>query len=137
MTAPARIIENKNFTLTESIIDTVTTPIDLEGIDATKPHCSAGIQFFDDAEGLIVATPSAGNIQVRYQTVNTVPVREKPTPIKVPAGAPETLVWTGNTISVRSSPFGVIGANFYRMRIVCNLFDPTGGSRGTEGQPPP
>ena len=136
MTAPARIIENKRFTLTESIIDTVTTPIDLEGIDVTKPHCSCGIQFFDDALGEVVATPSAGNIQVRYQTVNTFPVREKPEPIKVMAGTPETLVWSANTISTRSSPFSVVGANFYRMRVTCNLFDPAGGSRGTEGQPP-
>lgn len=120
MAAPARIIENKQFTQIVSEIAAVGDVINLESIDAIKPHVFAGVQFFDSADGSNQATPGAGTVVLTIETVNTSPVLESPQNDTIDATAPVTCDWAANTQRVIATPTGITVATHYRLVVSCN-----------------
>ena len=120
MTAPARVIENVDYTQIESAIVAVGTTIILDGIDAVKPHCFGGVQFFDDALGETSTTPTFGTVQISVSTVNTTPVFELPPVSIIDATATSTINWSANTQAASATPNAIAGASFYRLIVTCN-----------------
>ena len=120
MTKPADVVENGPFTLIESTIVSTTTTINLDDIDAVKPHCFAGVQFFDDALGETSASPTAGTVPFLIETVNTTPNLEAAPTASFNTQNLKTITWSGNTKSVQAMPSGITGAAFYRLVVTCN-----------------
>lgn len=120
MTVPKRVLENVDYTQIESEVVTIGTTILLDSIDAVKPHCFAGVQFFSDSEGLSSATPTAGTVQISINTVNTAPVFELPPVSIIDATSPSTINWSANTQRVAATPSAIVGAAFYRLVVTTN-----------------
>ena len=115
-----RRIENATFSLLESDITLVNQPISLSGIDAVKPHCFAGIQFFEDPGGIIPAVAEAGTVTITVETVNTTPLLEAVPANVIQASSPTTISWGANTQRVLATPSGIIGPTHYRLIVTCN-----------------
>ena len=111
---------DKTFTLIQSGIVAVASTIDLDGIDASKPHCFAGLQFFADAQGSAPAIPGAGTVSIDILTLNTTPVFEDPPGNIINATALGTISWAANTLNVRATPTGITVATHYRLVVTCN-----------------
>lgn len=111
---------NKTFTTITSDIVAIGTPITLEGIDASRPHCHAGVQFFADADGVAAAIPTLGSIVIELQTLASKPLFEMATGSPIIVSNQETISWTANTITVRATPSDLDVATHYRLVIVCN-----------------
>ena len=120
MTAPARARKYRTFTLIESEIVAVSVDTILDGIDTSKPHCFVAAQFFGDAEGTTVVTPTAGLLVINIQTVNNTPVFEKIETVTITASSPVTLDWSANTKAVRALVAGIATATHYRLVVTCN-----------------
>lgn len=116
----ARRGTDKTVVYVESDVFAVGSVITLDGLDTIKAHCFAGIQFFNDAAGTVVATPTAGTILIEIRTVNTTPVFETIPANTVDATAPATISWAANTQAVRATPTGVVGATHYKLIVTCN-----------------
>lgn len=111
---------NKTFTTITSDIVAIGTPITLEGIDASRSHCHAGVQFFADALGAAPAIPTLGSIIIEIQTLASKPLFEVAIGSPIIVSNQETISWTANTITVRATPFDLDVATHYRLTIVCN-----------------
>jgi len=120
MAAPANVQDNGTFALIESPIVTVGTTIDLEGIDAVKPHVFAAVQFFADALGATPATPGAGTVTITVETVNNTPILESPPEAVIDATDLTTVDWGANTKRVIATPAGITVATHYRLIVTCN-----------------
>lgn len=118
--AGARRGTNKTFSLAISDISPVGNVIDLPGIDASKPHCFLGVQFFADASGSAPAVPTVGSVVIEVKTINTTPLFEPVPGGTINASAPTTISWAANTIRVRATPSGVDVATHYRLVVTCN-----------------
>ncbi len=115
MAGGSRRGENKKVTFIESAVFAVGSVITLSELDITRPRCFAGVQFFNDAEGLVPASPSAGTIDIEIQTINTAPVFEDGFDHTIGANAPTTVTWAANTQAIRATPVGVTGATHYKL----------------------
>lgn len=111
---------NRIFSVIESDVTPVASPIVLTGVDTVRPHCFAGVQFFADAQGTIPAVPGAGTVAVTVQTINTAPVSEIIPDNVIDATAPTTLSWAANTQQVTATPTGITVATHYRLVVSCN-----------------
>ncbi len=111
---------NKTFTLITSDIVDISTAIDLDNIDASKPHCFVGAQFYSDAQGAAVATPTAGTVSIEVETINTSPVLEPIPDPTIEASAPCTRSWAANTRRVVATPSGIDVATYYSIKVTCN-----------------
>lgn len=120
MTGGARRGANKTVTFIESAVFAVGSIITLGELDITKPHCFAGVQFFDDADGIIPASPSAGTVLIEIQTINTAPVFESALHNLITVNALTTVTWSSNTQAVKATPTGVTGATHYKLVVTCN-----------------
>ena len=120
MAAPENVQENRTFTLIESPIVPIDTVIDLESIDAVKPHIFAGIQFFADAQGSAQAIPDAGSVMLTIETVNSSPTLEAPLNNFIDATNIKTADWAANTRRVVATPIGITVATHYRLVVTCN-----------------
>ena len=120
MTGGARRGANEAVKFVESAVVSVGTVINLSGLDITRLHCFAGVQFFSDAEGTIPVIPSAGTVGIEIQTINTAPVFELAVDHTIVASVPTTLTWAANTQAVRATPIGVIGATHYKLVVTLN-----------------
>ena len=116
----ARVVENKTFTLIESIIVPIGDTIILDKIDAVKPHCFAGVQFFADAQGETQAVPGAGTVTVDVETINSTPIFEAVPSNVIQAATIATISWAANTQRVRAVPLGITVATHYRLVVTCN-----------------
>ncbi len=116
----ARRGTDKTFSLYYSDIVTVDTTIELTGLDMTKAHCFAAVQFFDDAAGDIAGTATAGSVTVTAGTINNDPTYEPTIAGNIEAALPCTISWAANTIKAKAVPAGVTGASYYRMVVTCN-----------------
>ena len=121
MSSPALKRENKTFTQIESEVVPVGDEIILESIDANRTHCFCGVQFFSDAEGETSVAPTAGDIIIRVQTVNTYPAWEA-IPVNILDGnRPFTTGWDANTRTVKATPdIDIVGAEYYKLVVTCN-----------------
>jgi len=108
------------FSIRESTVINASLGVLLTGIDIGRPRCFAGIKFFSDSDGLIPVTPTAGAITIEISTFNTHPVIEGFADNTIDASNPTTVSWAANTRSVKASPAGRVGANFYRLVVTCN-----------------
>ncbi len=120
MTGGARRGANEAVKFVESAVVSVGTVINLSGLDITRLHCFAGVQFFSDAEGIIPVIPSAGIVRIEIQTINTAPVFELAADHTIVASLPTTLTWAANTQAIRAIPIGVIGATHYKLVVTLN-----------------
>ncbi len=120
MSDGARRGANKTITFAESALTAVGDVIIISDLDITRPHCFAGVQFFDDAEGLIPAVPSDGTVLIEVQTVNTTPVFESVVDNLISVVEPTTVTWSANTQVVRATPSLITNAAFYKLVVTCN-----------------
>ncbi len=120
MSDGARRGANKTITFVESALTAVGDSVTISNLDITRPHCFAGVQFFDDAEGLISATASDGTVLIEVQTVNTTPVFESVVDNLISAAQPTTITWSANTQAVRAIPSLITNAAFYKLVVTCN-----------------
>ena len=116
----ARRGTDKTVTYVESAVFAVGSLVTLDGLDSSKAHCFAGVQFFNDAAGLVPATPTAGTLLVEIRTVNTTPIFEAIPANTISANAPTTISWAANTQAVRATPTGIVGATHYKLVVTCN-----------------
>lgn len=115
MTAKALNVENRDLATVFSVIVPVADTIDLADLDASHPHCFAGVEFFADANGDAPATPGAGTVTITVGTVNNGPLFEAALDNVIDATAPTTVTWDGSTKSVRAVPAGITTATHYRL----------------------
>ena len=116
----ARRGANTSITFVESAVVAVGTINTLSQLDITRLHCFAGVQFFNDAEGIILANPSEGTVLIEIRTVNTTPVFESVPDNLILAATPTTVTWAANTQAIRATPAGVIGATHYKLIVTLN-----------------
>ncbi len=107
-------------TFVESPLTPVGDVITLTDLDMTRPHCFAGVQFFDDVEGLIPAVTSDGTVLIEIQTINSTPVYEDVVDGLILAAEPTTVTWSANTQTVRATPSLITNAAFYKLVVTCN-----------------
>ena len=121
MTGGARRGTNKTFSLFVSDIVPVTETISLDGIDCSKPHCFAGVQFFASDDDTIPAIPTSGTVTIQIETLNTSPILESipDNVIDIPLGL-DTKSWAANTSRVVATPASIVGASHYRLAVSCN-----------------
>lgn len=110
---------DKTYSLIESDVTPIGSVINLPGIDITKAHCFAGVQFFSDAAGETVATPTTGTVVISVVTLNTV-IPENITSPTIDASLPTTVSWASNTRRVLATPNGVDVATHYKLVVTCN-----------------
>lgn len=128
MTKPARSITQGRLTVLDSEIVPIATVIDLDDLPVDDTHDFAAAQFFTDATGTVVATPTAGDIDFTIQTYNAEPMYESPPGMRIslaPATppTPKTVTFGGNILKVRATPsvtIPIVGAAFWRIRVTCN-----------------
>ncbi len=105
--------------LHESPVTAIGSVIILSGIDSTKAHCFAGIQFFSDSAGLIPVVPTDGTVTITIETTNT--ELDEATPAgTIQAITPVTVSWAANTQIVTATPADMAGAAFYKLVVTCN-----------------
>ncbi len=118
-----KVIENKFYTQIISTVVAVSETIIVDRIDTVRPHCFAGVQFFADADGETIATPTAGEVQLSVSTVNSGNngnVFENFTQDSMDLTNLCTRSWAANTTHVRAVPTGITGAAFYKLVVSCN-----------------
>ncbi len=116
----ARRGTDKTFSLYYTDIVSVDTTLEISGLDMTKAHCFAAVQFFDDAVGDIAGTATAGSVTITAGTINNAPNYEPTIAGTIEAASPDTISWAANTIKAKAVPAGITGAIFYRMVVTCN-----------------
>jgi hypothetical protein len=107
------------FYMRESPVTAIATPIILSGLDQTRPHCFAGVQFFSDAGGTTPATPTTGTVTVEIKSINTELFEPAPGGTII-ADAPTTISWAANTLAVQVTPAAVDVASHYKLVVTCN-----------------
>jgi hypothetical protein len=95
----------------------VADTIDMDGLDPSYAHCFLGIQLVD-AGGLPVLG-GAGSVAVTVYTANN-NQGESPATSVIPATAPITVNWSGNTTRVTVVPTGITTAISYRVVLTAN-----------------
>ena len=101
---PEEKLVNDTFTIHYGEITAIAnTPVTMLDIDAVKPHCFVGLQFFQDADGDVDAFPTGGSTAIAISTVNNEPNFEAPPVTIIQAFTPTTLDWSGNTVAVRAT----------------------------------
>ncbi len=124
MTAPADRKERRSsfagYTFITSEIVTISTAIELDGIDTTKPHCFVACNFFADSGGTAQAVPTVGSVTIDMLTVNNNPVYDDPGRTSIDASDPTTINFAGNVMQVRATPSGIDVATHYRIVVTCN-----------------
>lgn len=106
-------------TVTSAIV-TVGTEIVLDGIDSSKTHCFIGTQYFDDAAGTMVASPTGGKVTLAVETVNSAPVFEPFTGDIIAPAAIFTASVAANVNRVKATPLTISGATHWRIVVTCN-----------------
>lgn len=119
----ARRGRNEGIDIARSEIVPINTQIELTGLSPVRPHCFAGLQFFEDVSGNTpAATLPTGTVEIFVKTVNNEPNYEPTAAGTIDASAPETINWAGNTIAARTNTPALSGgtATHYRMVVTCN-----------------
>lgn len=83
------------------------------------PKCFASVDFFNS--GGVRVSPSAGTVTITVKTKNTaefVSVANN----AIDATALTVPDWFGNTVAVRATPSGIVGAVNYRLVASCNRY---------------
>lgn len=119
MTASTRQ-ESPGFNSYTSDVVVVADTINIEGLQASYPHCFVGVQFFADAAGAASATPGAGTVAVTVETLNSVGIFEAVPDNTIDATAPHTVSWDANTTKVRLTPTGLTTATHWRAVVTIN-----------------
>jgi len=114
----ASLIKNV-FTQIVSDVTAIDVAIELDKIDATKPHCFVGVQFFTDITGSTKAVPTTGTVAITVRTVNTDLFEIVPDNV-IQASAPTTKSWAANSRSIKAVPDSIDVATHYKLVVTCN-----------------
>lgn len=93
--------------------------IDLE-LDPSFVHSFAGVVFFNDVDGVTPVQPTAGTVtftvvlDVQPHTLQAVPNNV------LQADTPDQVDWAGNTLSVRATFGGIVGATHAKLIVAGN-----------------
>lgn len=121
---PALKLVNKTFTIHFSdIVSIAVGAIIMTDIDSVKPHCFAGIQFFQDGTDQLPTQPTGGLLTVTVQTVNSAPRFEDVPANAVLASKSHTVSWGANTNQVQAAIGTSIsgsGVTHYRLVVTSN-----------------
>lgn len=120
----ARIIGPDPANVQVSSVETVGTPIELAIADFRRTHCFAGIECFNDADGKIPATPTAGTVKVEAVSfVNPQTLEEASgSPIQVELTKRNQVGLAANPTLVKGTPANITGATHWRLRFTGNLY---------------
>ncbi len=111
------------FTREVSPIVAVASEIILPSIDAVRPHCFVGAEFFDDLAGTLPVLPSAGTLTFTVATLNSGQggqFFERITNGVIDFPDIMTCSWAANTTHVKAVPAGIVGATHFRIVVTCN-----------------
>lgn len=115
----ARRGTNKLVAIFESEITAIGDPIELDGLDISRPHCFIGVQFFADAGGAVVAVPTTGDVTITVKTLNS-QLWEAIPGAAIDASNPATQSWAANTTNLRAVPADVDVATHYKVVLTQN-----------------
>lgn len=113
----------------ESEITAIADPVTLTGLDMSRTHVFAGIQFFADELGTTPAVPTNGSVIIEASDFNTQRFYKKGV---IDAETPDSIQWNANALSVRATPAGVTVATHYKLVVTCNEVT---GETETDGSP--
>ena len=111
------LLDNRTF---ETNVELISSTLSLT-LDPSYRHNFAALEFYSDANGETVVTPTAGSIT--YEVVTPVtPNTFEPFTDNVKDATSSTLVsWAVNTTSIRATITGITGATHARLRASCNI----------------
>lgn len=98
------------FTAVSAAVSIVTEPI--------RPYCNASVIFYDS--NYVKVVPTAGSVSITYTAWVTDHENTVATNNVIDATNTHIVKWEDNCSKVTATPTGIVGAVYYKLRLVAN-----------------